>query len=980
MAGTKPNALAELARLGITYKPQGGEWILIHCPFHADNSPSCSVATQAGNFKCHACDAHGDFTTLLCGLLKQPRHVVQAELDQRYGSKAEQERAIVGVDIVESYHNAIWRNDAVRQELYNRGVTDALISYYRLGYIEKESRIAIPVKGESGQWVNVRKYLPGAPGADKFRNVKGHGDIALYPLEQLQFDNLIICGGELKAIVAAYHCNSHGYGAISTTAGEGKWHRKFNDKLKGKRLWVCLDVDNPGIMASDKLCKELRGVGASLANVDLSQLLDRAKYPKGDLNDYFGQEGGSAIELINLLQLSPQWADDKLHTLVARVATDTTEQPEPATIAQAVSSAFVGKRVEIRAMIAATDSAPSPLPRTIDVVCPKDQDICKVCNVYPLEPALITVSPESPVILDMLGTTKEKLNTVLQDACGIPLQCQVCELRVQDYHHVEDCRISPELQIANRNDDRTLQQAVCVLDNGERGLASNEPYVLIGRSYPSPLNQKSAIVISSAQPARSALSVFADEYHERALEYRERLSVFWPEGEWSVESIGKQLNAIYADLENNVTRIYKRREIHLFADLAYHSPLLINFDGKQAKGWVEILILGDTSQGKSEVVCGSAGPGGLWDYYGLGDRADSANATEAGLIGGCQQLGTKWFVTWGAMPQGDKRLVILEELNKLHPSIVTKMSDMRSSGVAEITKIEKRRTHARTRLIALSNTKAEGGLSAYNYGIEAVREVIQAPEAIRRFDAVLLVSRKDITADALNIAKQDRPDVPHVYTRQLCQELVLWAWTRTVEQVIIDSDTVQCILEHANRLCDLFTDDIPVVDRGSMRLKLARLAAALAARLYCTDESGESLIVLPAHVDYIASKLEFEYSRSSNGYRDYTVSLASTRIIDEMNIRIVKRQICALHYPKAFAEYLLHRELIDIQDVQDVCAVDRMEASIILSVLLRNRALIRDGKAYRKTEGLIGLLKTWLETGELTVGAPDFIPPKQEEF
>src|SRR5690606_31887630 len=134
-----------------------------------------------------------------------------------------------------------------------------------------------------------------------------------------------------------------------------------------------------------------------------------------------------------------------------------------------------------------------------------------------------------------------------------------------------------------------------------------------------------------------------------------RLQLFRPV-EWSVESIRERLADIYADFEANVTRIYMRPEIHLFVDLAYHSALLLNVDGDREKGWGEVLIMGDSSQGKSRVIMN------MMQHYRLGKSVVAKNASTAGLIGGLQQLGNEWFVSWGAIPTHDKRLVFIEEL------------------------------------------------------------------------------------------------------------------------------------------------------------------------------------------------------------------------------------------------------------------------------------------------------------------------------
>ena len=231
------------------------------------------------------------------------------------------------------------------------------------------------------------------------------------------------------------------------------------------------------------------------------------------------------------------------------------------------------------------------------------------------------------------------------------------------------------------------------------------------------------------------------------------------------------------------------------------------------------------------------------------------NATVAGLLGGLQQMGNRWFVTWGVIPTHDKRLVVLEELKGTSVEVISKLTDMRSSGVAEIPKIEKRRTHARTRLIALSNPRSDRPLSSYNFGIESIKELIGGLEDVRRFDFALLVSNTEIDAATLNKLQQYRPAGNQIFDAESCRRLILWAWTREPSQIQYGSGAYEQILSEATRLCSIFTESIPLVDRGSMRLKLARLSASLACRTFSCDDTLENVIIRECHVEYISKLL-----------------------------------------------------------------------------------------------------------------------------
>ena len=946
MAGTPDisvvNVLAELERYGVAYKYHGQDELLTLCPFHDDSNPSCHISVPKKLFKCYTagCDASGDIVTFLSGVVKQPRVVILRELSDRY--ELEQVKAI-DPQLVERYHKQIWNAGVLLAELYKRGVTDDDIRKYRLGVDER--RITIPIKNNSGTFVNIRKYLPGAPGAEKMKNVKGHGQQRLWPQEQLKFDKIVICGGEIKAIVAARQLNPAGIGAITATGGEGNWNVKFNSDFKGKHVWVCLDVDSEGQSAAQSRCAVLHKTAAWIGNVLLP--LDRDKYPKGDINDFIATERGN---MLPLLHDAEQW--EPLHI---EQALDESP-PEQLELHQSNNAIYTGKRVEVSAVIAAMQQTPFIIPAAAEVICSKDQNECAFCPVFQSDDPIHAVHCESSSILEMVGQSKDNQHLALQRAFQIPPTCRVCRFKPTEYYNVEDVRINPRLEITNRSTERVMQPAYCV----GRGLELNESYTLTGRMYPHPKTQASTLLISKQETTQDALST----YQPTELE---QLQIFQPD-QWCVESLQEKLDEIYADFEFNVTQIFQRREIHLLTDLAYHSVLWFNLNNKGTKGWADVLILGDSAQGKSETVIN------LQRHYGLGEKVECKNATVAGLLGGLQMISGQWFVSWGIIPTQDKRLVLLEELKGAPQEIIAKLTDMRSSGIAEIPKIEKRRTHARTRLISTSNPRSRKEMSSYNFGIEAILELIGSLEDIRRYDAIAIVNARDVDSRIINLAPSEREYITHQFTSELCRKLVLWGWTRREDQIAFDDSAVREILSQSVRLTDKYTDAIPIVDRGSIRNKLARLAVALAVRTFSTGEDKSHIFVRQCHVQYIAKFLDDMYSRDSFGYAAYSEAEKSNSQLvspDEL-----KRKINLVPFPRDFISQSLHTAIIDKTDIMDWCGYDREQAGDLLSLLVRKHALVRDGRAYRKTPPYILLLKDMLNGGGLE-DRPEFI---RDEF
>lgn len=936
-------ALAEFERAGIVYEFAGGDEVKICCPFHADSSPSCFINIYKRLFKCQTagCEANGDVIDLIARYLKTPRFVVVTDLATRYDLE---EGKIIDPQVIERHHQAIWKAEALRNELYRRGLNDQLIRYYRLG--EDKGRISIPVTSPTGAYINIRSYLPGAPGKDKMRNMPGYGGADWFPVEQLYYRHIVLTGGECKAIVGAYQLNEHEIGCITVTCGEGNLPAELVKQLAGKLVYVVMDIDAAGRKAAARHCEHIRIVADFVSDILLP--LDITKHPKGDLND-FAAEGG---DLKSLIDVCTEYVPDRTDWLKADES-----EPIPLDLGVAIHAENANKRMLVKGLVSSMDTTPYLIPKEVVIECSKNQKECGICPVYLQKAASFTIPAESPAILEFIGTSDSVQLEVVKKLIGIPKSCRASDFVKLSEYNVEDTFISPQLDMSSKSSDRQPIPAMCV----GTGLAMNEAYDMTGKLLANPKNQQATLLISNHKTSVDALSNFQ-------LTEPEQLGNYWPT-EFSVEAIQEKLDHIYADYEANITRIYQRQDMHFIVDLAYHSPLFIEFDGRHIKGWVDTLIMGDSSHGKSEVTFG------LQKHYGLGHTAEMAMASVAGILGGMEKMGERWCVSWGIIPMNDRRLVILDEIKDAPVEILGKLTDMRSSGIAQVTKIGKHwKTRARTRQIWLSNPRSDMKMSQQTFGIKAISELIGSPEDVRRFDVVLLVADSEIDAAEINKLHSERPTVDHFYTSQMSRQLVLWAWTRGDGQVKFSDAATARVLREASALCATFTDVIPLIDRGSTRYKLARLAAALAARLFSCSEDYETLIVEECHVEYISQFLRRIYSSSVFGYLEFTE--AQRLLLTLVDPEMLELKIQSTPYPRDFCKLLLSRDFIELNDLVDWTTWDKEQSQDILSLFVRKHAFVRAGRgAYRKSALFIEFIKRLIESGNLA-DRPAHIPER----
>lgn len=428
--------------------------------------------------------------------------------------------------------------------------------------------------------------------------------------------------------------------------------------------------------------------------------------------------------------------------------------------------------------------------------------------------------------------------------------------------------------------------------------------------------------------------------------------------EAEVVKIRHKLKGIYDDLEYNVTHTYGRQDLLLAIDLCFHSIIKFSFNEiKLQKGWTELLVIGDARCGKTQTLTS------LIRHYRAGKLCTGENASFAGLIGGMQQIMQKtWSITWGLIPLNNRRLVCIDEVSGLHPQAIADMSGVRSEGVATITKIQREQTIARTRLIWMSNPRKPKPLRSYNAGVEAVVELIGRPEDIARFDFAITVASNEVPPEIINMKTDKRKKIEHVYTSDKCHELIMWVWSRKPEDVVFTEEATILCLKHAQTLGETYHPSVPLVESAEMRVKVAKLSVALAARLHSSPDDKQ-VLVTKAHVQFIKEFLDQIYSKDSLAYDLYSrqkYAEENLKDVDEIKEKFDEQD-------PDLSVTLLDGQYFTLQDFELLANLERIDAREFASFLIRKRCLKRSrGNTLVKTPSFIRFLK-------------DYRPPKPSE-
>jgi len=339
------------------------------------------------------------------------------------------------------------------------------------------------------------------------------------------------------------------------------------------------------------------------------------------------------------------------------------------------------------------------------------------------------------------------------------------------------------------------------------------------------------------------------------------------------------------------------------------------------------MIIGDGRTGKGFVAERMA------QYYNIGEVASGDNCTLPGLVGGCTQIKNQWIVSWGRIPLNDLGLLILDEAGGLGDDW-QKLSRIRSEGVAEIDKIVKQQTNARTRSIALANP-INRKIAQFSYGIQALKDVIKAPEDIARFDYALVVGDNEVSDEEVNKRRESLPDIN---TREADQNLVLWTWSRQTDEIEFTEKAIDAIYDLATRLGKSYVSDIPLIQGTNVRIKLAKIGLSFAARCYSNKEEGRILLVDEVHINCAYIFLNTIYKKPVSGY--YTMSQLTKSLSSNYNIEDIKSIEAYLGSfaggnKQELCKCLINNNVITVKDIAEHLNFSNEIAQEVISKLLK---------------------------------------------
>jgi len=536
-------------------------------------------------------------------------------------------------------------------------------------------------------------------------------------------------------------------------------------------------------------------------------------------------------------------------------------EPTPIYLMDIDKVEYADKKITTEVMVCAKDEV-YHVPKVFEAECRnKKCDVSSKCPYY-RHMRRVHIPYNSKELIDFTRLPDSKIGYVLR---GI-VPCEYGDrgrinTKIVEKTIVQDLLVIPKVTTLKtvKEDDKELVVDELGREYKDKQVFSleslpktNEYFKVTGWVKSNPKNQIATLIITKLEPLNDDFQGF-----RMTEKIAKELQVFQvKEG----ETIESKIEEILTDLTNNVTEIYgDERERVLFGILlTYHSVISFKFDKETIKrGGVEIVMVGDTGQGKTQMF------ERILKHIGLGAFISGTSATRTGIAYAYMQIGSTWYLKWGVYVLCDGKLLFIDEGQCIKEEEWNKLSSGRSDGKITASGIKAGEHYTRTRLIVSCNPKDNAPLDESMCGVATLKAIFR-PADIRRFDIAFFLSCSDVSKEVIDVPNSKREHSRHEITSDRLYNNVSKAWTRNSKDVEFTLEAKDYVYDVAKELKNKYEKaiDIPLITSDAKH-KIARLSVALACLLHSTDVTNEKVIVTKDHVDYIKKFLVETYDHDN---------------------------------------------------------------------------------------------------------------------
>ena len=829
--------------------------VAVCCPFphvtsngveYYETNPSASVNTKSRMFHCMACSKGFSELTMISKLL-----------DCTYANAVRLSKAFSNSeDCVEDWDKLTYLSDPGKRMCKEFGITDEVIKELHIASNNTTS-ITFPVFMYD-KLIDERTYTPG--GAPKMRSRAGAPTGLIVPFDVLEStpknQMVYICAGEKDMAVS----RSNGINAYTLTGGEQALPIS-PVVFKDRHICILYDNDEAGKLGANKLASYLLPYAASVRVC--TEFHKICAEDKEDMTDYWNKYHGTKEQLVQMVKDTPLFTETNVVQTVANIPT--------VTLAQATTSEYLNKIVQSNIQVVAVSDVQFVTPKA--VVAEKLQQDDGVMNAGEVREWYLTEENVQDILHLMDGGFKEDdITKNLRRLMHILDKEKWVRVTKLQKDIVYKGTVTDMFESINTNELPMEYTAYSIGVRLESGKKYNCKYKIVPHPYK---GQQLVMIIIDATPANDSVSTFKLTDENKAL-----LDEFKNIEGTVPERIDKLTQKVKGLLGYNGNDLLIK-----VIDLSFHTVLAFNFGQfKNVRGYLDTLVVGESRVGKSSTA------DALRRTYQLGAFTSLAgnSATIPGLIGGSSKTPSGHMQTKaGLIPQNHKGLIIFEEFGKCNSSIITELTDIRSSNEVRITRVSGTLTlPAMVRMIALSNVKSNGSeiksIASYPNGLAIVTELVPTAEDIARYDILcVLGDRGNAQIDPFW-----QPETP--LSDKAYQARIRWVWSRRPEQIVIPDDVARNIVDCANALNHTYDCHIKVFGTEAWK-KLSRLAIAIAGYLVSTDETYQNIVVTKEHVQYAVNLFEELYDNPTFRLREYVLNERKYNDIDADGVELLQQ-------------------------------------------------------------------------------------------
>lgn len=819
------------------------------CPFphytesgleYYETHPSAHVNTVDNLFHCKVCGASGSEVGM-----------IQKLLDCSPNTAKKIQKCFDTDETIDEW-DRIELNPKTKERIKALGISEEVIDELHLKTHEwTDDNIAFPVF-MYGHLMDIRTYNPGGNPKIKSRAGCPSGLIIPFDLwEQTPKNRMtILCAGEKDMAVA----RSHGLNAITLTGGENALPSQ-SAFFKDRHIAIVYDNDETGRLGALKLGNHLLQYSPFIKVVtNFHECLEH----KEDITDFFTKYNKTREDLINYIEAT-EWFEGTEEPKKNYPIMDLLEASKPNHTGKLVRS-----NVQVVAISEATFTCPSHITAE-KFKPPTDGDCMMQDELREWELSENTIQD----ILHMIDNNfkEEVLKRNYRNILHILQKEKDVKITIDSRVTVFKCFLTDMYETTDTTNTQPMEYTAYSINNK---LESGQKYLITYKLVPHPYKgQQLVMLITDAEQANDSVSNF--QLTDRVKHSLDTINNIAGNVEERINSLTEKVKGLlgYDGINTLIQAI----------DFAFHTPLQFNFGNfSNVRAYLDTIIVGESRTGKSSTAdC-------LRQTYGLGTFTSLAgnSATVPGLIGGSNKTATGYQTRAGIIPQNHKGLIIFEEFGKSNNSIITELTDIRSSNEVRITRVAGTiALPAMVRMISLTNPKNKNGtiksIASYPNGISVLTDLVESAEDIARYDMIVILSdRGNAQIDPLWIPEEPLP-------QEVYRDRIRWVWSRTAEQIVISTNVQLYIVNEANQLNKTYEGHIKIFGTEAWK-KIARLAIAIAGYLCSTDETYENIIVKKEHVDYAVKFLVNLYDNPTFKLKEYVNYEKQYSEIDEEGV------------------------------------------------------------------------------------------------